>query len=326
MIPLSPIVTIPNYRYDSRDQMGTGAYGQVYKAFKDSDPKTPYALKKIDVSQKPDKIIEKIKRGLNILSNLHSENVIKLLDHIFVKEKNQKLLYLIFEYCDEGTLASKLTNSPLKTEYEDNDGTKHSVSYLDEFEVIPIMLQIVNGCRDLAREKIIHRDLKPANMVFKNQILKIIDFDFAKYIDNKNTAEVGTYGYKSPEVFYGDCSNLDKCDIWSLGMIIFELLYGRFPWVQEVICENQFYKKEVKKDIIFPEFPTVSFRMKNLIMELLVCDFKKRRDWDELSKLMEELGFGREVGTPTKKSKTKVNVSLYYEDSSKDKEKNATKT
>lgn len=323
MIPVSTILTIQNYSYDTHDEVGKGTYASVYKAFKDSDPNTPYALKVIDITkmQKPDTILEKFKRGIDLLSKFHSENVIKLLDHIFLEENTKKLFYLFFEFGEEGSLEKKLKDSPLKIEYEGNDGTKVSVSYLAEDEVIPIILQIVNGCRDLAREKIIHRDLKPSNIVFKNQIVKIIDLDFAKCIDKKDTFGIGTYGYKSPEVFYGKFENLDKCDIWSLGMIIYELLYGRFPWIQEVICESKFYDVEARETIHFPKFPIVSFKMKRLIRKLLVFDFEKRLDWNGIWKLVEELGFGKDVvGPPTKKSKTKVNVSLYYEDSSKEKE------
>ena len=163
----------------------------------------------------------------------------------------------------------------------------------------------------MSKENIIHRNLKPSNILFdKSGGLKLIDFEFAKYIDHKETPSVGSYGYKSPEVFVGDYKNLSKCDVWSLGIMMYQLLYGSFPWTPEIKCDYQFYE-ESKKALKFPKYPKVSLRMKQLIFELLTHDQKKRPNWNEVIMRMNKLGFLREV-TPLKLSRTKVDISKYY--------------
>ena len=320
MIPLPTVAKIQNYLYDKRDKIGSGGYASVYKAFKDSDPNTPYALKILDIRAKPnqEKLIWNIEREIKLLTNIKNENVIKLLDYFADGEGTKKVYFLFFEFGDEGSLEARLKNSPLKVEFEEKPNAKCSVSYLQEEEVIKIMRQIANGFKYLSNEGIIHRDLKPSNIVFKNSIAKIIDLDFAKYIDFKDTPAIGTYGYKSPEVFIGDYEHLAKCDIWSFGIMIFELLFGRFPWIPQSKCDFQFLKVS-KNPIKFPKFPTVSFQMKKILREILVFDYNRRLDWNGVCLRMDELGLGsgEEPGTPkTIKKKSKVDISKYYEFSS----------
>lgn len=317
MIPLPTVVKIQNYYYDKRDKIGSGGYACVYKAFKDSDPTTPYALKIIDISSKPnqEKLILNIEREIKLLTNIKNENVIKLLDYFVVGEGTKKIYFLFFEFGNEGSLETRLKTSPLEIQYEEKQNVKCSVSYLQEEEVIKIMRQIANGFKYLSGEGIIHRDLKPSNIVFKNSIAKIIDLDFSKYIDYKDTPAIGTYGYKSPEVFIGEYEHLAKCDIWSFGIMIFELLFGRFPWIPQSKCDFQFLEVS-RNHIKFPKFPAVSFQMKKLLREILVFDYNRRLDWNGVCQRMDELGLGsgeEELGTPKAlKKKSKVDMTKYY--------------
>ena len=91
---------IGNYDYDLRDRVGTGGYAWVYKAKRDSDPNTIYALKVIELTkkEKQEQLIKTIKREIEVLREFQSENVIKLLDHKFLEEDIRKEFYLFFEY------------------------------------------------------------------------------------------------------------------------------------------------------------------------------------------------------------------------------------
>lgn len=327
MIPLPTIAKIKNYYYDTKNKLGSGGYASVYKAYKDSDPKTPYALKIIDLTGKKDqeKLSKNIKREIELLSNIKSENVIKLLDHI-VESKGPKIIhYLVLEYGDEGTLEQKLQQSPLIIDYEDKKGKKHSVRYLEESEVVQIMLQIAKGFQYLEAENIIHRDLKPSNIVFKNSIAKIIDLDFAKCLDEKETPAIGTVGYKSPEIIKGKWEKLSKCDVWSFGIMIFELLYGRLPFLPKTNVDFQFFAEFQKGIKTFPINPKVSIKMKQLILDVLVFKSSRRPNWNEVCMRMDELGFCRKISTPIRKKGKKPDISIYYTAPDKRKERKCLK-
>ena len=262
--------------------MGNGGYGNVYEARKDDNPHISYAVKIINNIPFGHKeyMIKTIEREIQLFKCIKSENFIKLLDHKIRVKDSQIVYYLFFEYAEGGSLEEKRKNSTLKTKYLGEDA-----SYLPEGEVIKIMLSIAHTFN--REKKLIHRDLKPSSFVIKNFIIKIIDLDFAKYIDNKVT---GTYGYKSPEIFEGDFENLSKCDIWSFGIMIFEFLYGSFPWLPKSKVDYQFWL-ESQKPIIFPEEPEVSLKMKKFLLQILIFDYKDRPNWNAVCLLMDELGF-----------------------------------
>lgn len=87
------------------------------------------------------------------------------------------------------------------------------------------------------KQKIIHYDLKPQNIIFHLGEVKITDFGLCKTIDEGyekielTSQGVGTYWYQAPECFNQDCPQIThKVDIWSVGVIFFELLYGAKPF------------------------------------------------------------------------------------------------
>jgi serine/threonine protein kinase len=91
---------------------------------------------------------------------------------------------------------------------------------------------------------IIHRDIKPANILLSNSIPKFADFGFAvcKYVPSNNTSNynVGTPLYMAPESLLQNTYSY-KSDIWSLGVVLFEMLYGKTPFYSP--DETQLKKK-----------------------------------------------------------------------------------
>lgn len=108
---------------------------------------------------------------------------------------------------------------------------------IDEKEAISILRQIVEGFGELRKHYIIHSNLKPQN-IFRTQegLFKISDYGFSKLISHLQASKSfdRTLSYMSPEVLKGE-KFTSKCDIWSLGVIFYEMLTGQLPYKVEEI-------------------------------------------------------------------------------------------
>ncbi len=102
----------------------------------------------------------------------------------------------------------------------------------NEKETIEILIELCNGFKSLERLNIIHRDLKLVNILLKERKIKIGDFGFCKQLKNKNDkmkTQLGSPLYMAPELLKGQEYNY-KVDIWSLGVVVYELLHGHCPF------------------------------------------------------------------------------------------------
>ena len=124
--------------------------------------------------------------------------------------------YLVYEFCNGGTLAEYIK----------------AKKRLSEEEAIKIFLQIRSAFETLSAENILHRDMKPTNILFHNGVIKVADFGFCKELlketDMAQTM-VGSPIYMAPEVLKGLIYD-SRADIWSMGVILYEMLYGVCPY------------------------------------------------------------------------------------------------
>lgn len=104
-----------------------------------------------------------------------------------------------------------------------------------EEDALPIIREFVTGYIYIAENGFLHRDLKPANILLRDKVVKIADFGFAKKATSnpKETVNVGSPLYMSPEALQGNIYTT-KNDIWSVGVILYEILHGKAPWA----CSN----------------------------------------------------------------------------------------
>ena len=143
-------------------------------------------------------------------------------------------------------------------------------------------IQIKDGLKYLLSKSIIHRDLKPQNiLVSDDNLLKICDFGFARHFntDMMFGTICGSPLYMAPEIMsknkYGN-----KVDLWSLGVIIFEMLYGTVPFKGKNIIE--LIKNIETNTVVFPQNFNVSEECKLILQNLLKKDPNDRLEWLDL--------------------------------------------
>lgn len=156
---------------------------------------------------------------------INNPHVLKVLD---IKRK-RTALYYITEYIEGSSLRQWLDDNP-----------RPSLSLVRAFSK-----QIERGLRAFHRLEMIHQDLKPENILIdKNETLKIIDFGSAKiagieeiYLPIEVNNILGTINYTAPEYHVGDPGS-NRSDIFSLGVIVYEMLTGHLPYGQEMSVKN----------------------------------------------------------------------------------------
>jgi len=246
------------------ETVGAGQYGKVYRA-KNSKNNETVAIKVVPLekfNQVP-KLEEFTTNEIKTLSRINNPNVVKFIEML----KTANNMYLVYEYCDGGTL-------------EDILQRKH---HLSEAEAIKIFQQLVNAFKAIYKENILHRDLKPSNILFHNNVVKVADFGFCKKMSSSNELTftmVGSPIYMAPEILKGFPYNI-KADIWSLGVVLYEMLFGVCPYEDKTLS-GLIHKLDTQSLVIPREVNYISQNVENLLRKMLTLDYKQRIDWEEL--------------------------------------------
>ena len=137
-------------------------------------------------------------------------------------------------------------------------------------------------------EKIIHYDLKPENILFDDMNIKVCDFGLSKIIDSNNnyiqltSQGAGTYSYLPPECLMKskDLKISTKVDIWSVGVILYEMLFRRKPFLKEKNDTELFKNNNLleSKYLDIPNEPEISEDCKNFIKNCLKYNENERYD------------------------------------------------
>ena len=122
-----------------------------------------------------------------------------------------------------------------------------------EQSCVHIFGEIIKGFRILVERSCIHRDIKPENILIKNDIYKLADFGFACKADLYGKEKIqdicGTPIYMAPQLLRNQPYTA-KCDIWSLGLMLYELIYGYAPWPMK--CPSNYLQCIKKRPLAFP--------------------------------------------------------------------------
>ncbi|CAK67469.1 unnamed protein product (macronuclear) [Paramecium tetraurelia] len=254
--------TISNYTYENNDLIGSGYSSKVYKGV-NTKTNQVVAIKVISIQQLTTQISKSLlKNEIQVLSLIDHPNLMKIYDTF--ETKNNR--YLICEYCNERDLAEIL------------DSTQFT-----ETQTLEVFQQIAQGIKALHDKKIIHRDIKPANILKSNGSYKLADFGFA-VIENQYESiikkfNVGTPMYMAPETAQNNVYS-EKSDIWSLGIVLFQMIYRELPLFSkqenELSKKHSFLINKIKNDTI------TTPKTKELMLNMLNIDPEKRMSINEI--------------------------------------------
>lgn len=306
--------------YKLLEILGEGAFSTVYKVENTVNGKY-YAMKIINKDSLSEKQLNNIQNEINIMKNLHHQNVLKL--HQFYNHTDY--CYLVLEYCNGGEVFNKII------EY----------TYFSEQLSRHVFLQVLRAVNYLHQNNVVHRDIKPENLFFNKVrflprshdefvgalrasdddnkvdegkfvtgygagtigVIKLGDFGLAKrlaYTNPVNKSNLnstvrnnlktpcGTAGYTAPEVITVN-QDIDKenyyskaVDIWSLGCFLYTILCGFPPFYDD--DSNKLTMKILNGDYTFlsPWWDDISLEAKDLISKMLIINPNNRITIDEI--------------------------------------------
>ena len=250
--------------YSLESKLGEGSYGTVYFGH-DSQSSQPIAAKAISLENLKSRFLEQLESEIAAMKKLDSPYIVKLYDVM----KTSRNVYMVMEYCPGGDLDHYIKKQGATPEHLARKWLSQA-------------LQAFHCLRTL---KILHRDLKLANILLSHEDperadIKLADFGFAKILNEVSKAKtmLGTPLFMAPEIFNKE-SYTFSVDIWSLGVLAYELLVGRGPFQ----CKSIEELKQAQRDgVTFPADCTLSEQGRDLVRGMLAYRPEDRPNLEQL--------------------------------------------
>ena len=236
--------------------LGKGKFGSVSLVHNNQNL---YAIKAISI-----KMVEKEKMLWKYFVN--ERNIMITLDHPFIVKmvkslRNKNYCFILMEFVNQKNLDEYLSKKRMKRNI-----------YETQFYIGSILLMLDY----LQKKYIAHRDIKPSNiMIDANGYLKMIDFGTAKILKDYTSTIIGTPHYIAPEILQGKGYSL-SCDFWSLGICMYEIFYGFYPFGNSANDVIDIYKEILKKSLSFPKDSNKYGKVNDFINQLLAKKVNER--------------------------------------------------
>ncbi|MFC2142152.1 protein kinase [Acidobacteriota bacterium] len=290
-------------RYEIIEELGRGGMGVVYKA-RDAQIGEEVAIKLIRLHIAADKkTLERFSNELKLARKIAHKNVCRM----FHLDKEEETPYISMEYLAGEDLRSLLQKKGM----------------LPTDEAIEVAKQVCEGLVEAHRLGVVHRDLKPQNiMINENGQAKIMDFGIARSIEAGGMTQtgvmIGTPDYMSPEQAEGREAD-ERSDIYSLGIILFEMATGEVPFKGDTALSVALKHKAQLPQNPGKLNPQVSEDLSRLILICLEKDRERRyQTAQELLTELRNLGKGGPITEkilPKKKLETEAICEMKWKNS-----------
>ena len=263
-----------NQRYSYILEIGSGTTSTVH-LMQDNEKNRKVAMKKIDASEMKASEKEKVEKEVENMKSMNIPSFIEFYDY----EIENDIQKIYMEYADQGTLESKIG----KLRKEGKDFT--------EEEIYDYLIGILLALYTLNKKGIIHRDIKSENILLKTEKINDKNFTIAKLADlglgrqiegvSGNFTTCGTAYYVSPEIAAGEKKYNYNSDIWSLGIVLYELITKNKPWFDPEMSTSDFFQFVVNTK--YPALPeNTDEHLKYLVKIMLKKDPEIRATCEDI--------------------------------------------
>ena len=266
MIDQEIVAALESYNYSLVENIGSGGYASCFKVFSNYY-KQYFACKVINNKEKTKELGTKTYNAeLEALIHVNHPNII----HIYQTFSSPNYLFLILEYCPNGDLCDYVRKyGPLRSE-----------------QLIRYTKNLVEALNFLEQRKLSHNDIKPSNILIDSyQRIKLADFGLSKKLlkdDELCDEYVGSVAFIAPELFKRQPYHPIKADVWSLGVTLYYLATGEFPFdcnsftaVKEFLKSGEYFMPLCVHPII-----------RELISKCIVLDPSKRISYSEMLQML----------------------------------------